>query len=153
MQWNTVHFHPCLSWLTLYLVIEASPEGEQHLQLYYYPCWVTSQVHKSHEPFYKHDLYPNPFHQHFQDNGYPSWKPRELCSWTNKNLHTNLCILFHHNEWYLKNNDKSIKLSSRVANGYNFFSLSKLNYCLTARLKVMRYFLTMFRKTLGKNFI
>lgn len=40
-------------------------------------------------------------------------------------------------EWHLKKH-KNIKLSSRVADGENFFSLSKLNCCIATGLKAMR---------------
>lgn len=103
----------------------------------------------------RQDLHHNPFHQHTQGSHSHSGEPRELRLM--KKLHTNIRMLHDSpslTEWHLKDNRKSIKLSSRVADGEKFSSLSKLNYYSTAGLKAVRYscFLTTLRKILGVNF-
>lgn len=101
------------------------------------------------------DLHHNPFHQHTRGSDSHSGERRELHLM--KKLHTNIHMLHDSpslTPWHLKDNRKSIKLSSRVADGEKFFSLSKLNYYSTAGLKTVRYscFLTTLRKILGENF-
>lgn len=148
-QCISIWFLPCIACITLLLATKAA-EGKPFRLHPLVP--LLSHSSSSHSPseasIFEQDLHNNPFHQHPQDSNSPFRRAKEIV-FNTKNickyifLHTHIhvyAVWLPSTDWIaVENSHKTIKLSSGVADGGKLFSLSQLNYCITASLKAMRY--------------